>query len=152
MSFLPHLANDFFKDSSLLPASLTKKYFRPWRHNSNKDNGTSCINVDKTKFEVVLGMRHFQPNEITVKVIDNDIVIEGKHEEKEDEHGFVCRRFSRRYALPKDASPDDGTQDTKERAVEIKQTGEPQEKKSDSLTSLMSFPNSEESSDTSIPQ
>ncbi len=30
------------------------------------------------------------------------LLITGKHEEKADEHGFVSRQFTRRYALPKD--------------------------------------------------
>jgi hypothetical protein len=30
------------------------------------------------------------------------LMITGKHEEKADEHGFVSRHFTRRYALPKD--------------------------------------------------
>jgi crystallin alpha B len=30
------------------------------------------------------------------------LLVTGKHEEKPDEHGFVSRHFTRRYALPKD--------------------------------------------------
>jgi hypothetical protein len=47
-------------------------------------------------------VHHFQPNEITVKTIDNSVVIEGKHEEREDGHGSVTRHFVRRYTLPKE--------------------------------------------------
>ncbi|KAG8228851.1 hypothetical protein J437_LFUL008347 [Ladona fulva] len=54
-------------------------------------------------------MHLFKPNEISVKVVEDNIVIEGKHEEKEDEHGFVYRHFVRRYILPKDSSADDVT-------------------------------------------
>lgn len=33
-------------------------------------------------------------------MVDNYVVIEGKHEERSDEHGFVSRQFTRRYQLP----------------------------------------------------
>lgn len=45
-------------------------------------------------------MQQFKPEEVTVKVVDNFIVVEGKHEERGDEHGFVSRHFVRKYRLP----------------------------------------------------
>ena len=38
-----------------------------------------------------------------MKVADGYIVVEGKHNEKKDEHGFVARHFTRRYTCPKEA-------------------------------------------------
>jgi len=34
--------------------------------------------------------------------VDNMLKIEAKHEDKQDEYGFVTRHFVRRYHLPKD--------------------------------------------------
>lgn len=49
-----------------------------------------------------LDVQHFAPNEITVRTKgDNTIEIEGNHEEKQDEHGYISRRFVRKYILPK---------------------------------------------------
>lgn len=48
----------------------------------------------------MLDVQQFAPGEITVKVSDGSIVVEGKHEEKQDEHGFVSRHFVRRYLPP----------------------------------------------------
>lgn len=45
-------------------------------------------------------MQQFAPNEITVKTIGKTITVEGKHEEKQDQHGLVSRQFMRRYVLP----------------------------------------------------
>lgn len=51
-------------------------------------------------FQVNLDVQQFKPEELKVKVVDNCVVIEGKHEERSDEHGFVSRQFTRRYQLP----------------------------------------------------
>ena len=57
-------------------------------------------------FQVNLDVQQFKPEEIAVKIADNYIVVEGKHEERQDEHGFVQRQFQRRYLIPKDVDPD----------------------------------------------
>lgn len=63
---------------------------------------TSVIQRDKNTFEVTLDVQHFAPKELTVKTSDNYIVVEGKHEEKQDEHGYISRHFIRKYKLPED--------------------------------------------------
>lgn len=35
-----------------------------------------------------------------MKTVGNNIIIEAKHEERQDEHGYVSRQFLRRYVLP----------------------------------------------------
>lgn len=61
------------------------------------------IQVDKDKFQANVDVQQFKPEEITVKLEgDNTVIIEGKHEEKQDEHGFISRHFVRRYVLPED--------------------------------------------------
>lgn len=91
-----------------------------------------------------MDVQHFSPNEITVRTKgDNTIEIEGKHEEKQDEHGYISRHFVRRYVLPKGhdinqvqsnlssdgvltiTAPrkDDGVE--QKRTVPIQQTGKP---------------------------
>ncbi|GFU10272.1 protein lethal(2)essential for life [Nephila pilipes] len=60
---------------------------------------------DTNKFQVMLNVKHFRPDEIEVKTVDNFVVIHGKHEEHADEHGFVSREFTRRYQLPDDVEP-----------------------------------------------
>ncbi|KAJ4433547.1 protein lethal(2)essential for life isoform X2 [Periplaneta americana] len=87
----------------LHPGSLTRTgYFRPWRNITRQDSGSSNITADKDKFQVILDVQQFAPSEITVKTLDNTLVVEGKHEEKQDEHGFISRHFVRRYVLPKE--------------------------------------------------
>lgn len=51
-------------------------------------------------WQVILDVQQFSPEEITVKTVGNQIIVEAKHEERQDEHGFISRHFVRRYVLP----------------------------------------------------
>lgn len=64
-------------------------YFRPYDI-SRQDSG-STVNLEKDKFQIILDVQQFTPDEITVKTNEKFIIVEGKHEEKADEHGFVSR-------------------------------------------------------------
>lgn len=65
------------------------------------------LQVTKDGVQMCLNVYQFSPNEITVKTVDDVVIIEGKHEEKQDEHGYVTRQFTRRYKLPKEYDPKD---------------------------------------------
>nr|APX61065.1 heat shock protein 19.9 [Antheraea pernyi] len=78
-----------------------RDYFRPWRNlQSAAQDAGSTIKEDKDKFQVNLDVQHFAPEEISVKTVDGYLIIEAKHEERQDEHGFISRSFTRRYKLP----------------------------------------------------
>ncbi|XP_030752688.1 protein lethal(2)essential for life isoform X2 [Sitophilus oryzae] len=109
-------------------SSVARQYLRPWNTSSvlQRQESGSTIQQDKDKFqkatitevqtnqepqahsslsrandfEVILDVQQFAPEEITVKTSGNSIVVEGKHEEKQDEHGYISRHFVRRYVLP----------------------------------------------------
>ncbi len=107
------------------------------------DSNKAVQAFGKDGFQVCMDVTHFKPNEISVKTVENQVIIEGKHEERQDDHGFISRQFNRRYLLPKDYDPntitstlssdgvltvkapkpkaiDDGA---KERVIQIQQTG-----------------------------
>ncbi|XP_059060859.1 protein lethal(2)essential for life [Achroia grisella] len=86
--------------SNFPSTSLRNSYFRPWRTNLTRQESASTINFTKDKFEVILDVQQFTPEELVVKAANNSIVVEGKHEEKQDEHGYISRQFTRRYVLP----------------------------------------------------
>ncbi|CAK1552960.1 unnamed protein product [Leptosia nina] len=94
--------DDLLSSLSTLPTTslLRNSYFRPWRTNLARQESSSTINLTKDKFEVILDVQQFAPEEITVKASNNSVLVEGKHEEKQDEHGFISRQFTRRYILP----------------------------------------------------
>lgn len=108
------LDDDFgrsFLDGELFdPPFLHQRYYIcPRGRSSQQQQQVQAANeVVKApnKFTVKLDIRHFNPEEISVKTVDNSIVIHGKHEEKADEHGFIQREFTRRYVLPDDVDPE----------------------------------------------
>uniref|UniRef100_A0A914XHU0 SHSP domain-containing protein n=1 Tax=Plectus sambesii TaxID=2011161 RepID=A0A914XHU0_9BILA len=70
----------------------------------NLANAVGKVQNDKDKYAVSVDVSHFKPNELKVTTTGHEVVIEGKHEEKTDEHGQIERRFVRKYMLPKDVS------------------------------------------------
>ncbi|CAH1104473.1 unnamed protein product [Psylliodes chrysocephalus] len=77
-------------------------YIRNWRSSASEQDSGSTVTYGKDQFQANLDVQQFKPEEITVKLTgENTVTIEGKHEEKEDEHGHVYRHFIRRYTLPK---------------------------------------------------
>lgn len=57
--------------------------------------------VEKTDdFVVSVDVQHFAPEDISVKVVDNFLEVEAKHDERPDNHGFIYRYFKRRYPFP----------------------------------------------------
>lgn len=119
-------------------------YLRPWRSPSSQQDVGSTVSFDKDQFQANLDVQQFKPEEISVKVTgDNTITIEGKHEEKQDEHGFISRHFVRKYILPRGhdinklesrlssdgvltiSAPRIGSVEGDSRKIPITQTGQP---------------------------
>ena len=67
------------------------------------DNTSSAeVNCDDTGFTVQVDVKHFNPEDLMVKVIGDFVEVQGKHEErKKDGPGFTTRQFNRRYRIPK---------------------------------------------------
>ncbi|XP_023029357.1 protein lethal(2)essential for life [Leptinotarsa decemlineata] len=77
-------------------------YVRNWRSASSQQDSGSTVAYDKDKFQANLDVQQFKPEEISVKLTgENTVTIEGKHEEKTDEHGQIYRHFIRSYTIPK---------------------------------------------------
>ncbi|GIY16791.1 protein lethal(2)essential for life [Caerostris darwini] len=88
-------------DEDLLPPTLYRGFMiHPRTQNSVANSGQSEVKNDDKQFQVSLNVKQFKPEEIEVKVVDNYVVIHGKHEEKSDDSGFCAREFTRRYMLP----------------------------------------------------
>ncbi|XP_012215272.1 protein lethal(2)essential for life-like [Linepithema humile] len=120
-------------------------YYRPWGEllRNREEGGTSTVQADKDKFQVILDVQQFKPEEIDVKVVDKSVVVEAKHEEKKDEHGWISRQFVRKYLIPEQCDIDQVTstlssdgvltinapkknlESQNERSIKIEQTGKP---------------------------
>lgn len=106
---------DFFGSSFCKP---WENVFRPWENMLKPLEQMSAamsrlalnemgqIKSDDEKFQINVDVQHFAPEEVDVKVVDGQVIVRGKHEEKQDEHGYVSRQFVRRYALPQGCLPD----------------------------------------------
>jgi len=91
-----------------LQLSLLSDYYGDNDNNSAKDHHkkanteVSPVKNDGKKFEIKLDVSHYSPEEFTVKIVDNNIVIDCKHEEKKDDYGWISRQLTCKFALPDD--------------------------------------------------
>ncbi|EFO15808.1 small heat shock protein [Loa loa] len=53
-----------------------------------------------------LDVRNFRPEELSVKMQDGRLLVEGHHEERNDRHGSVEQHFIRKYTMPKNVLQD----------------------------------------------
>lgn len=100
-----------FVSSRIIPRSgdhhrLPTGYHRQWAiaHQAAHDRQEKKKNLyfGKDGFQALVDVHQFKPSEVTVKVIAHTVVVEGKHEERDDGYGIVERSFVRRYTLPDD--------------------------------------------------
>ncbi|KAJ6667637.1 hypothetical protein lerEdw1_016758, partial [Lerista edwardsae] len=86
----------------LLPlfSSTISPYYRQSLFRTILESGVSEVRSDRDKFSIFLDVKHFSPEDLNVKVIDDFVEIHGKHNERQDDHGYISREFHRRYRLP----------------------------------------------------
>jgi crystallin, alpha B len=88
---------------SLLPTGYNRNWaMLPRREQQILDENarTKMTTAKDGSFQVCVDVHHFKPNEIHVSTKERNIVIEGKHEERTDDHGVIERKFVRKYTLP----------------------------------------------------
>lgn len=100
----PSIARALLLDNSNAGYRRRRKLGKSLR-SADSGNGELVKNpntIGKDGFQVCLDVHQFAPNEINVKTVGNNtIVVDANHEEREDEHGYISRKFTRRYTLPK---------------------------------------------------
>ncbi|XP_076867154.1 crystallin, alpha B, b [Brachyhypopomus gauderio] len=94
-------------ESELLTPYPSLYFPRPsfFRWPSWVESGLSEMKMEKESFTVNLDVKHFAPEELTVKINGHYIEIHAKHEDRQDDHGFVSREFLRKYRLPAGVDP-----------------------------------------------
>jgi hypothetical protein len=102
-SFLIHPPCFYFVDykSGFAVASKTG-YSGPWSlpRQASTEVDPRTYRFDSKGFTAFVDVHLFEPREISVKTIDHTIVVECKHDSREDGHGYVERRFVRKFNLP----------------------------------------------------
>ncbi|KAL5290816.1 CRYAB.2 family protein [Megaselia abdita] len=91
---------DFFE---VTPVRMHYRSQKP-RHHHQKTSMKRKQEEDT--FKVYFDVSDFTPEELFVKTVDNVVVIEGKHEEKEDGNCLVSRQFLRKYPIPEGFDPE----------------------------------------------
>jgi len=93
-SLLDEVFGDFF---DMVPASY-------YGGNHSVHGGNHIVPATKSdqNFRVQLDVSQFTPDEVKVRVLGRELIIEGSHEERRDDHGYISRSFTRRYTLPED--------------------------------------------------
>ncbi|XP_072441918.1 alpha-crystallin A chain [Chiloscyllium punctatum] len=106
-SFYPsRLFDQFFGESpfdyDLFPifSSTISPYYRLPVFRNFLDSGISEVRSEKDRFMINLNVKHFLPEELTVKLVDDFVEIHGKHIERQEDQGRVSREFCRIYRLP----------------------------------------------------
>ncbi|XP_061596869.1 alpha-crystallin B chain-like [Cololabis saira] len=84
------------------PFSWSFPWIRPsfMRWMNWPENGHSEMRMEKDRYVIYLDVKHFSPDELSVNVSDEFVTVHAKHEERQDDHGFVSREFLRKYKLP----------------------------------------------------
>lgn len=101
--------------SHYLPYSSGGYYHTPYHASThtNRDRNTGPEQAAPVHgpegFHVTLDVIHYTPSEITVKIQGNKLIVQGRHEEREDEHGHIERSFCRKYTIPQEYNPKDAT-------------------------------------------
>uniref|UniRef100_A0A6B2E8U6 Putative heat shock protein 23 n=1 Tax=Phlebotomus kandelakii TaxID=1109342 RepID=A0A6B2E8U6_9DIPT len=158
MSVIPvilNLTEDFYDMDPWAQFSCTPREFKiiqkhpnflrvPFQHQQQRKVTKDLESKKDEGFHMKVDVKQFKPEEISVKIVDDQVVVEAKHEEREDENCYVSRHFVRRYVLPKDcnsnelvskissdgiltlsAPPLTKSLESKERVIEIQKTGSP---------------------------
>lgn len=94
----------FFRD----PAKFIRNALEPWDRDHHGIEGVysnSEVKADGKKVEVHLDVQNFTPEQIQVKTVGNEIMVEGKKEIKKQD-GWTRSHFERRFLLPEGFPPE----------------------------------------------
>ena len=95
--------HDLTDTNSLTPYWLNQ----PLSEYRKKENSVGKITDNKENFAVEINVSQFAPEELDVSLKDRYLVVEGRHEERNDEYGTIERHFIRKYRVPEDTNLDD---------------------------------------------
>jgi len=70
-------------------------------------NGGARVVYEDDQYKILINVEHFQPEELMIKTLDSNVIVEAKHEEKtSDGRSFSTKSFNQSFALPRGVSPE----------------------------------------------
>ncbi|XP_063549217.1 heat shock protein Hsp-12.2-like [Cydia strobilella] len=99
--FVVFTRDPFFRD----PIKFIKEATAPLQHGIEGAYSDAEVKVDGKKVEVHLDVQNFTPDQIQVKTVGNEIMVEGKKEVKRED-GWTRSHFERRFLLPEGFPPE----------------------------------------------
>nr|XP_019601248.1 PREDICTED: alpha-crystallin A chain isoform X1 [Rhinolophus sinicus] len=99
----PHYRQSLFRtvlDSGVSELMTDMWFVMHQPHPGSPKSNPTKVRSDRDKFVIFLDVKHFSPEDLTVKVLEDCVEIHGKHNERQDDHGYISREFHRRYRLP----------------------------------------------------
>ncbi|XP_011865177.1 PREDICTED: protein lethal(2)essential for life-like [Vollenhovia emeryi] len=73
----------------------------PWYGRYEMPGSWARVERDDDKYQVIVDVQQFSPEEIIVRTDHECITVEARHRERKDRHGYIQREFIRRYLVPK---------------------------------------------------
>jgi len=99
------------QQSGLPTASGTQDWInqQPFRQQANTpyefNKFQSQVTTENGQWKLALNVRFFEPEDLKIKTVGDQVEINAKHNEKQDAEGSVCREFTRKYHLPEGVDP-----------------------------------------------
>ena len=73
----------------------------------DRDSGVSRVVYEDDMYKILINVENFLPEELMIKTVDNNVIVEAKHEEKtSDGRSFSTQSFNQSFALPRGVNPE----------------------------------------------
>jgi len=75
-----------------------------------EENGVSKVVYEDDLYKILINVDKYQPEELMIKTVDNNVIVEAKHEEKtSDGRSFSTQSFNQSFNLPRGVNPESVT-------------------------------------------
>merc|ERR1712025_335245 len=72
-----------------------------------EENGVSKVVYEDDLYKILINVDKYQPEELMIKTVDNNVIVEAKHGEKtSDGRSFSTQSFNQSFALPRGVNPE----------------------------------------------
>merc|ERR1712038_810046 len=73
----------------------------------DEGKGVSRVVYEDDMYKILINVENFLPEELMIKTVDNNVIVEAKHEEKtSDGRSFSTQSFNQSFALPRGVNPE----------------------------------------------